>query len=108
MGISPFVTAMIVVFGLYNPRAIIYLLIIPVQAAWIAWGSGLFALLSFLANRTLDSSLWLGGWIAGYAFIESQPGGVIRRFFIRQKHKRTHDRLNKFKVYKGGKDDTIH
>lgn len=112
MGISPFVTAMIVVFGLTNPKATILLIIFPIQAAWIAWGTGLFAALGFLSTRTLPSALWLAGWLAGYAFIEMRPGGKLRRFFIRRKHKQTNRRLKEQKigltVHDGGKDDVFH
>ena len=112
MGISPFVTAMIVVFGLTNPKATILLIVFPIQAAWIAWGTGLFAALGFLSTRTLPSALWLSGWLAGYAFIEMQPNGKLRRFFIQRKHKQTNRRLKEkkigFTVHDGGKDDTFH
>lgn len=112
LGIGPFVTAMIVVFGLTNPRATILLIVFPIQAAWIAWGTGLFAALGFLSTRSLPSALWLAGWIAGYVFIEMQPGGKIRRFFIRRKHQQTHRRLHgkesHLTVHKGGKDETFH
>ena len=64
VGLNPIITALIVVFGLSNPNASILLFfVLPIKAAWIAWGSGLFALLNFLALRDLDSSLWLTGWI---------------------------------------------
>jgi len=116
LGIGPFVTAMIVVFGLTNPRATILLIVFPIQAAWIAWGTGLLAALGFLSTRSLPAALWLAGWIAGYAFIELQPGGKIRRFFIRRKHQQTHKRLHEkssrkkphLTVHTGGKDETFH
>ena len=112
LGIGPFVTAMVVVFGLTNPRATILLIVFPIQAAWIAWGTGLVAALGFLSTRSLPSALWLAGWLGGYFFIEMQPGGKIRRFFIRRKHQKTHQRLHGKKpnltVHQGGKNETFH
>ena len=108
MGISPFITALVVVFGLSNPNATIFLLIFPIQAAWVAWGTGLFAGLGFLSTRSLPSALWVAGWIAGYVFMETRPGGRIRRFFIKRKHAQTNKRLSRFTVIDGGKDDTFH
>lgn len=77
IGLNPLITALIVVFGLANPNASILLFfVLPIKAAWIAWGSGLFALLNFLAFRDLDSALWLTGWFGGYATIRAwQAGG---------------------------------
>lgn len=110
-GIGPLLTAMFVVFGLSNPQArILLLFIIPIQASWIAWGSGLLAFLYFIMTRDLNSALWLGGWIAGFAFMNSQKFNKYRSKKIKAQHLATQERVrSKFKVYKGGKDDdTFH
>ena len=108
MGISPFITALIVIFGLRTPNATIYLLLFPIQAAWVAWGTGLFATLAFLSSRSFSHALWVAGWLAGYIFMETRSGGKIRRYFVRRKHSQTNKRLKKFTVIDGGKDDTYH
>ena len=38
-GLHPILIAMISMFGLKNPFATIYVLIFPIQASWVAWGS---------------------------------------------------------------------
>lgn len=79
IGLNPMITALIVVFGLTNPNAnILLFFVLPIKAAWIAWGSGLFALLNFLAYRDLNSALWLTGWIGGWLFMESTRRGGLK------------------------------
>ena len=68
----------------------------------------MFAGLAFLSSRSFSAALWLAGWLAGYIFMETRSGGTIKKYFIRQKHKKTKKRLNKFTVIDGGKDDTFH
>ena len=76
IGLNPLITALVVIFGLANPNArILLFFIIPIKASWIAWGSGLFALLNFLAFRDLDSTLWLSGWLGGYLTIRAWEAG---------------------------------
>ena len=74
MGLSPFITASVVVFGLKNPRGQPFcsFSFYPYKAAWIAWGTGLFALLNFLFGRTLESAMICGGWLSGFLLYESQ------------------------------------
>ena len=109
MGILPFVTAAIVVFGLTQPNAqILVFFILPIQAAWIAWGSGLLALLNFLAFRSIDASMVCGGCLGGYLFIHQIRHGSFRKMFIHWNHKRRHKRLSKLTVLDGGKDDVWH
>lgn len=67
-GLSPIITALIVLFGLSRPDATIYLLVFPVKAAWMAWGSGLFALFSFLTHRNLSELLLISAWITAFLF----------------------------------------
>jgi len=79
IGLNPMITALIVLFGLTNPNASILLFfVLPIRAAWIAWGTGLFAFLNFLAYRDLNSALWLTGWIGGWLFVESTRRGGLK------------------------------
>ncbi|MBM74990.1 MAG: hypothetical protein CMK59_06295 [Proteobacteria bacterium] len=109
MGILSFVTAAIVVFGLTQPNAqILLFFILPIKAAWIAWGSGLLTLLNFLAFRSLEASMICGGWLGGYLFVYQMKHGSFRKIFVHWNHKRRHKRLSKFTVIDGGKNDTWH
>ena len=59
-GIEPFLAALLVIFGLSRPNATILLMfILPIKAAWVAWGSGLLCLLHLLDGRDLGSAMWL-------------------------------------------------
>ena len=110
MGLGAFITALVVVFGMNNPNATILLLFFPVQAIWIAWGTGAFVALQFLATRELSPLLSVAGWIAGWLFLELRPGGNLRKKYIRYKHDQKYTHLQ---VREGGKssknsNDTIH
>ena len=98
-GLRPFITALVCVFGLSNPHATIYLLVFPVQAVWVAWGSGILALLTFLSGRELDSLLLIGGWIAGYIFVHQRR---LRKQIKSNTRKSTR---SDWKVVQGGKYD---
>lgn len=105
-GIQPFLAAMLVLFGLSRPNAQIYLFfVLPVKAAWVAWGSGLLCLLYLLSGRDLNSAMWAAGWISGYLWIN---GGIPRgwkKVVLKWKHQRLQKRLSRFDVIEGGKSD---
>ena len=103
MGIAPFITAALVVFGLTNPRATILLFfIIPIQAAWIAWGTGLLAFLNFLFGRSLESAMICSGWISGFLYMQTKGHFNIRSLYTQYKHKQTQKRIRNFRVIDGG------
>ena len=77
--------------------------IIPIQAAWIAWGTGLLALLNFLFGRSLESAMICSGWLSGYLFMQNRGKINIRAFYTQYKHRQTQKRIRKFKVLDGGK-----
>jgi hypothetical protein len=105
-GIRPFITAMVVIFGLKNPFATIYLLFFPIQASWVAWGSGILALLNFFAGRTLESLLILGGWITGYLFVTGhghiKPRRIWKKYSTQAKHAQRHRKLQALDGGKSG------
>ena len=108
MGLNPLITAMIVVFGLTRPNAqILLFFVLPIRAAWIAWGTGLLAFLNFLAGRDLQSTLWLTGWLGAYFWLSrgEQGGKLLRKSILRWKQRKIQQRLQKFEVIPGGKDD---
>ena len=111
LGLGAYVLALVVIFGLNNPNATILLLFFPIQAAWIAWGSGILTGLNFLATRSLDSAVLLSGWIAGYLFIQKRRYGSFNKWFKKMQHNQQKNRSRKhLEVIKGGrsKKDTIH
>jgi hypothetical protein len=103
-GLHPLITAMVVVFGLKNPFATIYLLFFPIQASWIAWGSGILALLNFFAGRSLESLIVLGGWVTGYLFVTGRGNIKPQKLWANLKHERRRRRLQSFDGNKGKPD----
>lgn len=108
-GLEPFLMSLLVIFGLAQPNAqILLFFVLPIKAAWVAWVSGLLALLVFLTEATLGTSLVLGGWLGGYLYVRSGFGN-IQRFWVRlkllRKKKKIEKELAKFTVIDGGKDD---
>ena len=107
MGINPLIVALTVIFGFTRPNATILLFfIVPVRAIWIAWGSGLLALLFFLATRSLDAALWVTGWVAAWLWLQDLSAADLRRPYLRWKQARLHRRLRKLHVIEGGRGRT--
>ena len=104
VGLNPILTALVVFFGLSLPNATIRLFfVLPIKAAWFAWGSGLLSLLYFLALRDLDSSMALGGWVGGFLVIKYGPD-EWRKILLRYRARKVEKELEKFTVIDGGKD----
>ena len=105
-GLHPILIALVAIFGLKNPFATIYVLVFPIQASWVAWGSGILALLNFFAGRTLESLLVIGGWITGYLFVTGRghikPLKLWRKYASKAQHQKRHRRLQ---AMDGGKSD---
>jgi len=95
---------------------ILLMFIIPIKAAWVAWGSGLLCLLHLLSDRDMSSAMWLSGWISGYLWIRGGIELPLKRFWLRRKHTKIKKRLSTFDVIEGGKgwgsssdgDDLVH
>lgn len=98
--------ALLVVFGLTRPNATILLFfVLPIRALWLAWGSGLLALLYFLATRSLGSAVWLAAWVAAWLWLR----GVwtpLRRAWLRARYWWLHRRLRRLEVIEGGRGRT--
>lgn len=102
IGIDPLLTALLVIFGLTRPNArILLFFVLPIKASWVAWGSGLLALLSLLSSRDLRAAMWFGGWVGGYIWLHGGPGRLVRRWRLKAKHKRIEKRLKRFEVIEG-------
>ena len=124
-GLNPLLTPLIVIFGLSRPNAqILLMFVLPIKAAWIAWGTGLFAFLMFLSSRDLAATLWLAGWLAGYLYMDDRSTGALKKAWLRHKQKQLQARLSRFEVIEGegenphrgrrplwgagSEDDTVH
>jgi len=113
VGLNPIITALVVFFGLTLPNATIRLFfVLPIKAAWIAWGSGLIALLYFLAARDLDSAMAISGWVLAFGVMKIGPD-EWRKLWLRWKARKLEKELEKFEVIDGGKgsgddDEYIH
>ncbi|MCP4809417.1 MAG: rhomboid family intramembrane serine protease [Proteobacteria bacterium] len=104
VGLNPLLTALLVFFGLTLPNATIRLwFVLPVKAAWFAWGSGLLSLLYFLASRDLDSTMALGGWIGAFIVMKVGPD-EWRKILLRWRARNVEKELEKFTVIDGGRD----
>ncbi|MEC7986762.1 MAG: hypothetical protein VX278_16460 [Myxococcota bacterium] len=104
-GIEPFLSAAIVAFCFTNPNAqILIFFVIPVKSEWIAWFTGIFSLLLFLAGRDLSHAMYLGGWIGGVVFLAMRNRGPFKKY-MRQWKKRQKKKARKpFTIIDGGKD----
>jgi membrane associated rhomboid family serine protease len=104
-GLEPVLTALVVFFGLTMPNATIRLMfIIPIKAGWVAWGSGVIALLYFLASRDLGSAMALGGWAGAVAFMRVGPD-QWKKIVLRWRARNVEKELEKFTVIDGGRGD---
>lgn len=104
LGPGPLLIALTVLFGFSRPNATILLFfILPVRAIWIAWGSGLLALLYFLATRTLGSALIVSGWLGAWVWLQGASPTELRKLWLRWRHARLHRRLQRLEVIEGGR-----
>lgn len=84
-GLHPVLPALLVLFGLAMPNAIVRLFfVLPVPARIIAWGTGAVALLYFLASPSLATADLLGAWVGAVAWWFSRGPGGRRRQLLRQ------------------------
>lgn len=103
VGLNPVITALVVFFGLSLPNATIRLFfVLPIKAAWFAWGSGLVALLYFLAVRDLGSAMALSGWIMAFGVMKFGPD-EWKTMWLRYKARNIEKELAKFEILDGGK-----
>lgn len=104
LGPDPFLTALTVLFGMSRPNATILLFfVLPVRAIWVAWGTGLMALLFFLATRSLDSALWVAGWIGGWLWLRGIDLAPLRKLTLLWRRRRLDQRIRRLDVLEGGR-----
>jgi membrane associated rhomboid family serine protease len=115
-GIEPFLAGLLVIFGLSRPNAqILLFFVLPVRAAWVAWGSGLLCLLYLLSDRNLSSAMWAAGWISGFVWLRGGMQKTIKQQILRWKQRQLKQKLSRFDVIEGGQgwgsvsdDDNVH
>jgi membrane associated rhomboid family serine protease len=104
VGLNPVLLARLVFFGLAMPNAqILLFFVLPVRASWVAWVSGLLALLFFLYTPTISTSMALGGWSGAWLW-SSSGSGSFRRVVLRFRKAKLEQELQRFEVLPGGKD----
>jgi len=106
-GPEPWLTALLVVVGLTRPNTVFYLMfVLPIRASWMAWGSGLMALLYLLYSRDMSSAMWMGGWICGYVWVQGGISKELKKWMLKRKAKKLEKRLSTFDVLEGGAENT--
>ena|GEM_PF-975139 len=106
-GPEPWLTALLVIVGFTRPNMTFYLMfVLPIRASWMAWGSGLMALLYLLSGRDINSAMWMGGWVCGYAMVQGGVPKGLKKWWLRQKAKKVEKRLSQFDILEGGAENT--
>ena len=98
-------TALIALFGLISPNAVVQLFfVLPVRASVFTWGSGVVALLYFLSSPQLGTAEHLGTWggVVGWWFLLG-PGSRNRK--LKAKARKIERDLQRFNVLDGGRSD---
>ncbi|MEQ1502967.1 MAG: hypothetical protein ABMB14_12090 [Myxococcota bacterium] len=121
-GWSPLVFSLFALFGLARPEETIWLVMFPLKAKWILWGSLVIALLQLLVVRSLDTFQTLGVWLGVVGWWHGFGPGARRRQLSRsaraiERELQGGPRADKLRVIDGGKskpqgrqggDDQVH
>lgn len=115
LGWRPLAYALPPLLGLMRPDQTILLVVLPVRASWILWGTLVLAVLNVLAEQSLDSLQELGVWVGVYAWYHLLGPGRTRRE-LSGRGKKVEKDLRRFQVLEGGRspnrpgrpDDLVH
>lgn len=100
MGYEPLLLALVCLFGFYLGSAnILLMFVLPIQAIWFAWGSGLYALLWLVYQPSNFTWMSVAAWLSAFVFQFVDQGG-IRRFRVKRQRAQVERR---FAVHEGGK-----
>ena len=102
MGWTRLVFVMPALLGLARPDATILLLVFPVRAQWLLWGTLVLTLLLLLVAPTLDNFQALGVWLGVFGWWHGLGPGARRRT-LAGKAVRIENDLRKLRVLEGGK-----
>lgn len=103
-------TALLCLFCFGMPRAQVMLFfVLPVQASWMGWGTGLIAVYFAAANRDVGAFVMLFSWLAAVLWTFGFSDWT-RRLKLRLQRRQAEKRLGRFSVIEGGKgkDDWVH
>lgn len=104
-GMSPSILALVVIFGLMNPEAVIYLMfVIPLKAKYISYATIILTGVTFLAKANTNGAWHLGGIFFAYLYMRG-PRNILdpSRFYQKYLNWQFERKKKRFKVYEGGK-----
>ncbi len=112
LGWRPLAFALPPLLGLLRPDQQILLIVLPVRASWILWGTLVLALLNVLAERSLDSFQEVGVWLGVFGWYHLLGPGRRQRN-LRTRGASVEKELRRFEVIEGGRrpnrpDDLVH
>ncbi len=99
VGYEPLLLALISLFGFYAGDAqVLLMFVLPVPAIWMAWGSGVYALLwlAFMPGNVTWASV--AAWLSVFVFQYIDQGG-LRRFRNQRQRAQV---ARRFAVHEGG------
>ncbi|MSP54799.1 MAG: hypothetical protein EXR69_04210 [Myxococcales bacterium] len=100
VGYEPLLLALVCLFGFYFGNAqILLMFVLPIQAIWFAWGSGLYALLWLIYQPSNFTWMSVAAWLSAFVFQFVDQGG-IRRFRVQRQRAQVERR---FAVHEGGR-----
>jgi hypothetical protein len=103
VGFGFWVEALVVWFGLLHRGAQIRLMfVLPIKAEYMAWGSGVLALLYLLFYRDTGSLHAVAAWVGAWAVITFDTD-MFRRWRLQQRKRKIEKELGKFEVIDGGR-----
>lgn len=101
MGWGRLVMIPFVILGLARPSATVYLVVFPVLARWILWGTLVLSLLFIMVDPSHASFEMLGIWLGTAGWWTWRGPGRRRRDLTREKT-RVERELRRFEVIEGG------
>ncbi|MFH1075785.1 MAG: rhomboid family intramembrane serine protease [Pseudomonadota bacterium] len=105
LGMMPSLLSLMVIFGLLNPEAtILLMLIVPVKAKYISYGTIIIAFLTFLAKANPYAAYHLGGILIGYIY-SIRPQGKTAANILWLKYSKWHSgkKRSRFIVIEGNR-----
>lgn len=102
MGWGGLVFVLPALLGLARPDATILLLVFPVKARWVLWGTLVLLLLLLLVGRSLETWQGLGVWLGVVSWWQGFGPGARRRKLV-SKASSIESQLRNLRVIDGGK-----
>ncbi len=95
-------------FGIPQARVLLFF-VLPIQASWMGWATGLIAVYYSAAYRDVGSFVMLFSWLSAVLWTFGFSDWT-RRLKLRLQRRQAEKRLGRFSVIEGGKgkDDWVH